>query len=330
MQAKVVRETYARVYCGGLIGESRALRQIEQKNSRLRTSHAAPRLEALDRPTVRTAPTPSRRQKLTRPLGAARAQQAYHQRILDEIALGATATDALVGGHDSREFASRRCPVRAAEGGKRARKRRHHVARRTLGALNDPGQCGGITRKCMRERTVHIRKGDAGRWKPLRGVPAKLPPQLGLTRLPRHLRAQQERGTITERVDGRSPRSSGPQVRAIEAPCLLSFAERQLPERDVPCHVTMQQTVLRVVSPPVLQVGQPRFALTGLVIDVGANVRAMGIARITRQRTLNGGARTLDLAHFHLREGVRAGEPPVLAIGVGEGRKECQELRLAT
>src|SRR5262245_13038342 len=168
-------EAIARVYCGGLIGETCALCQIEQKKSHLPTSHGGSRLQALDRPTIRAAPAPSHRQEPTRLLSA-RAQQAYHQRVLDEIALGATATDALMGRHDSLEFASRRRPVRAAEGGKRARERRHHVARRTLGALNDPGQCGDITCECMCESTVHVREGDAGRWKPLRRVPAELPP----------------------------------------------------------------------------------------------------------------------------------------------------------
>ena len=179
----------------------------------------------------------------------------------------------------------------------------------------------------MRQRAVHVGEGDAGRGKPLRRVSAELAPQLGVARLARHLRAQQEGGGVGQRVDRRPGGDAGAQVRAVEAPRLLGAAERQLPQRDVPADMAVQQALLGIIGPPVLEVGEPRLPLAGLVVDVGADVGAVGVARIQRQRPLDGGLGTFDVADLDLGEGERAGEPPVLAVGVARADRAAPAAR---
>ena len=47
------------------------------------------------------------------------------------------------------------------------------------------------------------------------------------------------------------------------------------------------------------------------------------------ERALDGGERAIDLAGLDLGEGVRAGEPPVLAVGGGQRLEQRQQLGLA-
>ena len=189
---------------------------------------------------------------------------------------------------------------------KALREGRHRRPCRALGALDDLGQRLGIARERMRQRAMHVGEGDAGRGKPLRGVPAELAPQLGVARLAGHLRAQQERGGVGERVDRRPGGDAGAQVRAVEAPRILGAAELQLPQRDVPAQMAVQQALLRIVGPPLLEVGEPRPPLAGFVVDVGADVGAVGVARMTASDRSMVDTRTFDLADLDLGEGVRA------------------------
>ena len=65
----------------------------------------------------------------------------------------------------------------------------------------------------------------------------------------------------------------------------------------------MQQALLGIVPPPVLEIGEAGRPLAGLVVDVGADVGAVGIARIEGERALDGGERAIDLAGLDLGEG---------------------------
>ena len=76
-------------------------------------------------------------------------------------------------------------------------------------------------------------------------------------------------------------------------------------------------------------IGEAGRALAGLVVDVGADVGAVGIAGIDGERALDVGERAIDPARLHLGEGQRAQVPPVLAVGGRERLEQRQQLLLS-
>ena len=88
------------------------------------------------------------------------------------------------------------------------------------------------------------------------------------------------------------------QVRTIDFPGALWVTEFELPERQVPADVAVHLALLAVGTPPVTEVAEARSRIAALVIDVAADMRAVGVAGIAGERPLDGGEGSADTRRF--------------------------------